>query len=1127
MSSTRKGRARMDLQLSSAGVRAGAGVRAALVAVVALGATLGCKSQLSYDGLAPALVTGGPTVRFDLLHQPLPEIPFPNDLATRPDPTSVTGLRVNAALVAPTLLEDNVRALLDQLDGWGTYAPISVAFDGAPLDVLDLYNRQNDGDTGNDAVYLIDLTTGKTSALDFNGGHFPLELVNPHGYFLNDPNTAVTNLVFPVSGPLANFLHPFDPGYASAHGGVPQQSDDLLEFYERSTSTLILRPILPLLPERAYAVVLTDRLKDTSGKPVTSPFTGINHVAQTKQLQGLPALLPAGLDLSHVAFAWAFTTESTTRELEAIRAGLNPDVEGDYGSGPLSLLAVRFPVIGTQTDAAGNVTKTSTIQLLPSMPPTEVNPYILPSAKLIELIGDPEVASLITGGGPAEVAALQATLEYVDYFVSGTFTSPDFLADPDRPVGDAAFQVDLSQGTARAQSARIPFFIAVPKTDLAHGHQAPFPTVLTFHSYKSARLEQVIGFGGTFAKYGLASISIDAYGHGLGLDPTLEALARAVFASHGLSEFADAAFTTRARDLDNDGILDPGGDFWTADSFHTRDTVRQSIVDWLQVSRLLRSFDGVGTMSVALPSPVDPTLTLTENWLTGDFNHDGIPDLGGPAVFPAKFTSTDGTVTYLKGEVNPGADQFAFGISLGGVLAGLLPALEPNVRAVVTASGAGGLADVGIRSDESSVRAAVFLELFGPLLATCQWSVSDKACDGANPTPSLVWNVLDVNNEARVPIAPLTLQPGDLVTACNLTQAIGLVPGDAELVAQPPDTCRQAAADASGNLRLPLSADGPFTLATETPQPVGLPAKVAVSIVRPGDRVRVLISRAATPGAAPEVLDSFGYASTFYGINYAVGDPLQALNRGYGHDRNEPEIRRLLALSQTILEPADPINYAPHWFLDPLAARQGQPANVIVIPTSGDPWVPTATGVSMARAAGIIELTTPDPVYGKTMDQVLIESGAVEGVSRLQRYNSQTVGPFALLGPHLICNPGDDCTGTSLADVSGLACDDQGMNCTDGLQAPRLSPALRTQLQRVTHRPDGSVAGVSMLEIPLLNREGQHGFLNPQPGKPFDIDQYLANQAGYYFLTRGQTISFDKCQADLNSCPWNDYPPAP
>ena len=51
------------------------------------------------EGLAAAH-GDGPKVMFDLSHKPLPEIPFPNDLATRPDPASPTGLRVNASLIA-------------------------------------------------------------------------------------------------------------------------------------------------------------------------------------------------------------------------------------------------------------------------------------------------------------------------------------------------------------------------------------------------------------------------------------------------------------------------------------------------------------------------------------------------------------------------------------------------------------------------------------------------------------------------------------------------------------------------------------------------------------------------------------------------------------------------------------------------------------------------------------------------------------------------------------------------------------------------------------------------------------------------------------------------------------------
>ena len=44
----------------------------------------------------------GPTVIFDPLDQPIPEIPFPNDVATVSDRTSPTGKRLNVRIFAPT-----------------------------------------------------------------------------------------------------------------------------------------------------------------------------------------------------------------------------------------------------------------------------------------------------------------------------------------------------------------------------------------------------------------------------------------------------------------------------------------------------------------------------------------------------------------------------------------------------------------------------------------------------------------------------------------------------------------------------------------------------------------------------------------------------------------------------------------------------------------------------------------------------------------------------------------------------------------------------------------------------------------------------------------------------------------
>jgi hypothetical protein len=84
---------------------------------------------------------------------------------------------------------------------------------------------------------------------------------------------------------------------------------------------------------------------------------------------------------------------------------------------------------------------------------------------------------------------------------------------------------------------------------------------------------------------------------------------------------------------------------------------------------------------------------------------------------------------------------------------------------------------------------------------------------------------------------------------------------------------------------------------------------------------------------------------------------------------------------------------------------------------------------------------------------------------------------------------------------------------------------LRDQLTTDVTLTDGSTAKSALL-LPYMSRSGQHGFRNPQPDKPFDMDQFLANLIGRWFETRGRELHFDVCQAhEPPDCPW--IPPAP
>ena len=78
------------------------GIITTWVAFGTLVAAHGCGAETA--GLARA-APAAVTVEFDFDERPLPEIPLPNDIATRPDPSSATGLRVNASLLAPTGME--------------------------------------------------------------------------------------------------------------------------------------------------------------------------------------------------------------------------------------------------------------------------------------------------------------------------------------------------------------------------------------------------------------------------------------------------------------------------------------------------------------------------------------------------------------------------------------------------------------------------------------------------------------------------------------------------------------------------------------------------------------------------------------------------------------------------------------------------------------------------------------------------------------------------------------------------------------------------------------------------------------------------------------------------------------
>jgi hypothetical protein len=240
-------------------------------------------------------------------------------------------------------------------------------------------------------------------------------------------------------------------------------------------------------------------------------------------------------------------------------------------------------------------------------------------------------------------------------------------------------------------------------------------------------------------------------------------------------------------------------------------------------------------------------------------------------------------------------------------------------------------------------------------------------------------------------------------------------------------------------------------------------------------------------GTSPRLMvDRFGGDVAFQGIIYPRGSPLVALSWGYGLPRNSPDLRRLVTLAQLVIDPADPINYAPHYRIDPLRfdyddAEPG--ANVVVIAIAGDRTVPVSAAVALARAAGAVSFEELDPRFGKSPNQVLIDNYVIEGLARLRRFD----------GEETVADPEDFSRGKHAP------------------KAPRLAAPLRAQ-QRIG-------GGLVALRIPLLDPKGQHGFILPKPLEPFDNNTFMVHLVARFLGSGGTELRDDPCMATA-SCSW-------
>jgi hypothetical protein len=253
-------------------------------------------------------------------------------------------------------------------------------------------------------------------------------------------------------------------------------------------------------------------------------------------------------------------------------------------------------------------------------------------------------------------------------------------------------------------------------------------------------------------------------------------------------------------------------------------------------------------------------------------------------------------------------------------------------------------------------------------------------------------------------------------------------------------------------------------------------------------------------GAEPYwTLDTFLIDAKFQELEHKAGEPLIALGDGFGLRRQSPELRRFLGLAQLAIEKGDPVNFVP--FAERrriLRYGTGEEVStrMVVVNTIGDMNVPVATGVSLARAAGMVELFSADPRFGKTPNRVLIDNGVIEAVERVGRYKN-TSGQDVLMDID------------HFAALSGA---------NDGFDMPRLDPPLRLV------KPSERVGGVTGVIFPMVVPTGRHGFDTPDPSLPFNLGGVMLNMLGRYLQTGGAELPLEAC-LEKSACAFT--PPMP
>ncbi len=281
----------------------------------------------------------------------------------------------------------------------------------------------------------------------------------------------------------------------------------------------------------------------------------------------------------------------------------------------------------------------------------------------------------------------------------------------------------------------------------------------------------------------------------------------------------------------------------------------------------------------------------------------------------------------------PDARYHLLGVGYGGQLATIAGTLDPQWASVAALSTGGSISDELARSVTSE---NVVTSLMGPLIVG--WPTSSTTWVGFEIPDSPLASPRPRSNQWE-PFAELpSLEAGDQVAIHNLTNG----------------RSSHAYVDQAGQFRLSVPADAGDALRFDLLSASG---EIKSSV----DRFE--ITPYSREPENPAALDP-------------LNQPLTAMSSGFGIARQTPTFRQILQeLFPLAYAPAEPLDYARKY-------REDDSPRFLLALNAGDPEAPVANGLTLARAAGLLQTETLEGMLGEQM-QILIDQHVVLGASRL------------------------------------------------------------------------------------------------------------------------------------------------